>query len=85
MTISQIEQRQKFPWRRLFRLAMAHGISPDNVWAMTPAEVLAGLQPARMREEAASGDDILAALMRHHADVNSAENSGFSGQDGAQQ
>ncbi len=77
---TRIDGKQKFPWRRLFRLAMAQGISPDVVWAMTPAEVLAGLEPARTQDEAVAGDDILAALMRRHAGSKTVPN----GLDGAQ-
>lgn len=37
---------KKFPWRAVFRLAMTHGLSPEQAWRMTPGEILS-LMPSR--------------------------------------
>ena len=34
------QNKTEFPWRSIFRLAMAQGLSPDDTWRMTPAEIL---------------------------------------------
>lgn len=31
----------RFPWIALFRLALAHGLTPETVWRMTPAHLFA--------------------------------------------
>lgn len=36
MTQNRVE---KFPWRRLFRLAMAQGLDPHQIWNMTAGEL----------------------------------------------
>lgn len=37
----------KFPWRRLFRLAMAQGLDPQQVWEMTAGELHLSLLETR--------------------------------------
>lgn len=44
MTATNNNQRptpRHFPWRSIFRLAMAHGVPPEQVWRMTPVELMA--------------------------------------------
>ena len=50
---------KQFPWRQIFRLALLSGLSPDQIWQMTAAELHALL---RQRQHAPVSPDILSAL-----------------------
>lgn len=39
----------KFPWVSLFQTALARGLQPEAVWAMTPAELITLLDVAALQ------------------------------------
>ena len=62
----------RFPWHSLFRLAMTQGLAPEQLWQMTPAEIIAGLDLPETAQIAEFTQDKLDRLLAQYGPMTGA-------------